>query len=71
VSDIERQMETILKNDKLIAAGIDTAVLNNSKVNVSIGAKQLTDEGEKDASVGATFIVGFVSSFLIYLSLFI
>lgn len=71
VGDIERQMETILKNDKLIAAGIDTAVLNNSKVNVSIGAKQLTDEGEKDASVGATFIVGFVSSFLIYLSLFI
>jgi ABC-2 type transport system permease protein len=71
VSDIERQMETILKNNKLIAAGIDTAVLNNSKVNVSIGAKQLTDEGEKDASVGATFIVGFVSSFLIYLSLFI
>jgi ABC-2 type transport system permease protein len=71
VSDIERQMETILKNNKLIAAGIDTAVLNNSKVNVSIGAKQLTDEGEKDASVGATFIVGFVSAFLIYLSLFI
>ncbi len=71
VDDIESQMETILRNKKLIAAGIDTAVLNSSKAKVSINAKQLTDEGEKDASIGATFIVGFVSAFLIYLSLFI
>jgi ABC-2 type transport system permease protein len=71
VGDIERQLETILRNNKLIAAGIDTAVLNNSKAKVSIGAKQLTEDGEKDASVGATFFVGFVSAFLIYLSLFI
>ncbi|OAQ39648.1 ABC transporter permease [Pedobacter psychrophilus] len=71
VDDIETQMETILRNKKLIAAGIDTAVLNSSKAKVSINAKQLTDEGEKDASIGATFIVGFVSAFLIYLSLFI
>jgi ABC-2 type transport system permease protein len=71
VDDIETQMETILRNKKLIAAGIDTAVLNSSRAKVSINAKQLTDEGEKDASIGATFIVGFVSAFLIYLSLFI
>jgi len=71
VDDIETQMENILRNKKLIAAGIDTAILNNSKAKVSINAKQLTDEGEKDASIGATFIVGFVSAFLIYLSLFI
>ncbi|MBC7654390.1 MAG: ABC transporter permease, partial [Oligoflexus sp.] len=71
VDEIETQMETILRNKKLIAAGIDTAVLNSSKAKVSINAKQLTDEGEKDASIGATFIVGFVSAFLIYLSLFI
>lgn len=71
VDDIETQMETILRNKKLIAAGIDTTVLNSSKAKVSINAKQLTDEGEKDASIGATFIVGFVSAFLIYLSLFI
>lgn len=71
VGDIESQMETILRNKKLIAAGIDTAVLNNSKANVSISAKQITDDGEKDASIGATFVVGFVSAFLIYMSLFI
>lgn len=71
VNDVETQMETILRNNKLIAAGIDTAVLNNSKAKVSINAKQLTDEGEKDASIEATFVVGFLSAFLIYLSLFI
>ncbi|MEO5911792.1 MAG: ABC transporter permease [Pelobium sp.] len=71
IDDIETQMETILRNKKLIAAGIDTAVLNSSKAKVSINAKQLTDEGEKDASLGATYIVGFVAAFMIYLALFI
>ncbi|MFC5284840.1 ABC transporter permease [Pedobacter alpinus] len=71
VRDVESQMETILRNKKLVDAGIDTAILNSSKANVSISAKQLTEEGEKDASIGATFIVGFLSAFLIYLSLFI
>lgn len=71
VDDIETQMESILRNKKLIAAGIDTAVLNSSNAKVSINAKQLTDEGEKDASLGATYIVGFLAAFMIYLALFI
>lgn len=71
IDDIETQMETILRNKKLIAAGIDTAVLNSTKAKVSINAKQLTDEGEKDASLGATYVVGFIAAFMIYLALFI
>ncbi|HEX7367426.1 MAG TPA: ABC transporter permease [Pelobium sp.] len=71
LSDIENQMEDIQRTDKLLAAGIDTAVLNNAKAKININAKQLTDEGEKDASIGATYVVGFLSAFLIYLSLFI
>ena len=71
VDDIETQMESILRNKKLIAAGIDTAVLNSSNAKVSINAKQLTDEGEKDASLGATYVVGFLAAFMIYLALFI
>ncbi len=71
VTDIENQMESILTNQRLLAAGIDTAVLNSAKARVSINAKQLTDDGEKDASIGATYIVGFLSAFLIYLALFI
>jgi ABC-2 type transport system permease protein len=71
VDDIETQMESILRNKKLIAAGIDTSVLNSSNAKVSINAKQLTDEGEKDASLGATYVVGFLAAFMIYLALFI
>jgi ABC-2 type transport system permease protein len=71
LSDVEKQMENIIQNKKLIAAGIDTAILKSSKTQININAKQLTDEGEKDANIGATYVVGFISSFLIYLSLFI
>ncbi|WP_026063349.1 ABC transporter permease [Pedobacter arcticus] len=71
VSEIENQMESILQTKKLLAAGIDTAVLNGAKAKVNINAKQLTDEGEKDASIGATYVVGFLGAFLIYLALFI
>ncbi|MDA9554736.1 ABC transporter permease [Pelobium sp.] len=71
VEDIENQMENILQNKKLIAAGIDTAILKQSKIKVDISAKQLTDDGEKDASIGATYVVGFLGAFLIYLALFI
>ncbi len=71
VGEIENQMESILQTRKLLAAGIDTAVLNSAKTKININAKQLTDDGEKDASIGATYIVGFLSAFLIYLSLFI
>lgn len=71
VDNIETQMETILRNKKLIAAGIDTAILNSSNSKIAINAKQLTDEGEKDASIGATYVVGFVAAFMIYIALFI
>jgi ABC-2 type transport system permease protein len=71
LNDVEKQMENIIQNKKLIAAGIDTAILKSSKTQINLNAKQLTDEGEKDSNIGATYVVGFISSFLIYLSLFI
>ncbi|NEU08424.1 ABC transporter permease [Flavihumibacter sp. R14] len=71
LGDIEDQMESILQDRRLIQAGIDTAVINQAKPKLSINARQITEEGEKDASVGASFVVGFVAAFLIYISLFI
>ena len=71
LDDIQDEMVNVLQNKRLIDAGIDTAVINKAKAKVIINAKQLTAEGEKDASVGATFVVGFVAAFLIYISLFI
>jgi len=71
LGDIEDQMENILQDKRLIQAGIDTAVINQAKPKLSINARQITKEGVKDASVGASFVVGFVAAFLIYISLFI
>jgi ABC-2 type transport system permease protein len=71
LGDIEDQMESILQDKRLVLAGIDTAIINQSKPKLNINARQITEEGEKDASVGASFVVGFVAAFLIYISLFI
>ena len=71
LDDIQDEMVTVLQNKRLIEAGIDTGIINQAKEKVQINAKQITSEGEKDASVGATFVVGFVAAFLIYISLFI
>ena len=71
ISEIESQMANILQNKKLLALGIDPKVLNQVNSSVSISAKQISGEGEKDSSIGTSAIIGFVSSFLIYISLFI
>jgi ABC-2 type transport system permease protein len=71
VSTIEDQMNGIIKNNKLIAAGIDTAVLHRSQSHINIAAKQITKEGEKDAGTWVAYGVGFLCAFLIYMSLFI
>jgi len=71
VKEVEAQMENILQNRRLLDAGIDTSIIRNSKQNIAIQTKQLTEEGEKDANLGATYVVGFIASFLIYLALFI
>lgn len=71
VSTIEDQMNGIIKNNKLIAAGIDTAVLRRSQSHINISAKQITKEGEKDAGTWIAYGVGFLCAFLIYMSLFI
>lgn len=71
IIDIENQMESILQTQRLLAAGIDTSVLNRTESKLNITAKQISDDGEKDASVGATAIIGFITSFLIYIALFI
>jgi ABC-2 type transport system permease protein len=71
VNEIERQMNDIATNNSMVDAGIDTAKLRTIKSNISINAKQVTEEGEKDSSVGALVSVAVAGAVLIYLSLFI
>lgn len=71
IAEIENQLTNILQTERLLANGIDTALINQSKSHISLNTKQFTENGEKDASIAATYVVGFASSFLIYLSLLI
>jgi len=70
-SAIENKLNDVLRSKALKDAGIDMSVLNSIKPNVTVRAKQLTVDGEKDSSVGATIGISFGLSILIYLSLFL
>ena len=71
ITEIENQLANILQTERLLANGIDTALINQKKPHLSLITKQFTDDGEQDANITATYAVGFASSFLIYLSLLI
>ena len=69
---VERSLKREIEGVKLRRAGIDTQVLERIDTSVSIDTKNLTDdEGEKDSSTGAAFVVGFAAAFIIYISIFI
>lgn len=69
--NIESQMNNIVKNSRLVAAGIDTAMLRKAQSNIEINSREITATGEKDASVIIKYALGFLCAFLIYMSLFI
>jgi ABC-2 type transport system permease protein len=69
--DIQRQMNDIESGYSLVKAGIDTAQLHKIKSNVIIKASEITDTGEKNASIGAAYALSFAGAVLIYMSIFI
>ncbi len=71
VGNIEDQMNQIASSNRMVKAGIDTAKLNAIKSDISISAKEITDNGVKDSSIGAAYGAGIAGAILIYLSLFI
>lgn len=69
---IEDDMSNLLRSQRLVEAGIDTAVLAQAQRHISIAARQVKENGTtEDAHVVASLIVGLVCAFLIYLSLFL
>jgi ABC-2 type transport system permease protein len=71
VGNIEDQMNQISSGSAMVKAGIDTVKLNAIKSDISISAKEITDTGEKDSSIGAAYGAGIAGAILIYISLFI
>lgn len=69
--NIQRQMNDIVSGASLVKAGIDTAKLHKIKSNIPIKSSELTETGEKSASIGATYALSFAGAILIYMSLFI
>jgi ABC-2 type transport system permease protein len=70
-SNIEDQVNGIIKNKKLLDAGIDVNVLKDAEKGIDIESKQITAEGEKDAGTIVAYAIGFLTAILIYMSLFI
>jgi ABC-2 type transport system permease protein len=71
IDDIEGQISKIANSDRMVKAGIDTAKLNTINTNISVSAKQITDHGEQDSNLTATYGAGVAGAILIYISLFI
>lgn len=71
ISSIENQLNEQMRIKLLQDAGIDSETLDKIRPNLTVLAKELTVEGEKDSSSGAAMAVGFAAAILIYMSLFI
>lgn len=71
VSYIEKELESKLKDNKLIENGISADVLKSLNMQVSINTLRLTDEGEESGSAGASYGIGMFGSILIYLFIFL
>jgi ABC-2 type transport system permease protein len=70
-SHIASSMERELKNKKLRSHGIDEAILESIKSDVSIRTIQWTDDGEaKESSTEIAMAVGYAGGFMIYIFIF-
>ncbi|HZH54604.1 MAG TPA: ABC transporter permease [Sphingobacteriaceae bacterium] len=68
---VENHLEQALRDHRLEASGIDSATLSSIDPRISVAAKELTADGEKDSSTGATMGIAMFLSILIYMTLFI
>lgn len=68
---IEGALTTIAQSNRLAAAHIDSAVLATAQKRISVEGLQITENGIKNAHVYASYGVGLICAFLIYLSLFL
>lgn len=70
-NEISNQIENILRSRQLEAAGIDPDILQHIRPSVTVSAKELTAEGEKDTHAGLTMGIAIGLSIIIYVSLFL
>ena len=69
--DISRQLEDVLRNLAFADAGIDRATVENIRPEVTLSAKEITADGEKDSSAGAAMGIAMSLSIVVYICLFL
>ncbi|HWK58993.1 MAG TPA: ABC transporter permease [Parapedobacter sp.] len=69
--EITDQLEDVLRDRAYAAAGIDRATLESISPRVSLSAKEITEDGEKDSSAGAAMGIAMSLSILVYICLFL
>ena len=71
-SHIEREMKQVVEHKKLLASGIDPAVVKATKANINIATIRMDEEsGEKTSYAEIEYIIGFVLAFVIYFAVFL
>lgn len=69
---IEKRIKGIIEDEKLAHSGLDQALIDNLRAKVDIQTINLSDTGhESESNSGIAFGVGYVSSFLLYMFIFI
>src|SRR5690606_14140764 len=69
--EISRKLENVLRDIAFTNAGIDRATVESIRPEVTLSAKEITDEGEKDSSAGAAMGIAMSLSILVYICLFL
>ncbi len=71
ISYIEKELESSLKDKKLVENGISRDILKSLNQEVSIQTLRITEKGEENSSAGASYGIGMLGSILIYLFIFL
>ena len=71
-SHIEREMKQVVEHQKLIASGIDPAVVKATQTNINVATIRMDEEsGEKTSYAELEYIIGLVLAVIIYFAVFL
>lgn len=71
-SHIEREMKQVVEHQKLLASGIDPALVKASQTNINIATIRMDEEsGEKTSYAELEYIIGFILAVIIYFAVFL
>lgn len=71
-SHIEREMKQVVEHQKLLASGIDPALVKASQTNINVATIRMDEEsGEKTSYAELEYIIGFILAVIIYFAVFL